>query len=195
MSKEKLLEKLRKEFENCKLCPSLVECRQNVVFGVGNPNTCKVVIIGEAPGAKEDLAKEPFIGRSGLLLTGLLEEIGLKRPQDVYIMNTVLCRPPGNRNPKKEELNNCKIRLSKHLEILDPKVVITLGNFATQYILNTKEGINKLRGKFYNINLNGTKVVVVPMQHPAVLLYNGNSPKKRAEFIDDFKIVQKLLFS
>jgi uracil-DNA glycosylase family 4 len=193
MSKTEELAKLKKSYSKCKKCSELVKCRTNVVFGVGNAEGCKVVIIGEAPGANEDLKGEPFVGKSGQLLNGLLAEIGLKRPEDVYITNTILCRPPENRNPSKEELANCKDRLANHLKILDPKVVIALGNFATKYMLNTKEGITKLKGKEYLIDFNGKKITVIPMQHPAVLLYNGNSPKKRAEFLADFKIVEKIL--
>jgi uracil-DNA glycosylase len=181
------LKKLEIDYNNCKNCPELVKNRKNVVFGIGNTNP-KILIIGEAPGKEEDEKKEPFVGKSGQLLTGLLEEIGLTR-KDVYITNTILCRPPNNRNPGKTELFNCSERLNKQIQILNPKIVITLGNFATRYILNTKEGITRIHGKvFFKENL-----VVVPMFHPAVLLYNGNSPKKRAEFLADFKVILKFL--
>ena len=186
---EKELLKLCGEYENCQKCPALVENRSRVVFGVGNPDTCKVVIIGEAPGAKEDELGVPFVGRSGKILDEFLASIDLKRPDDVYITNTVLCRPPKNRDPKRDELANCRDRLDEHLRILNPKVVITLGNFSTRYLLDTKEGITDLRGKVFE--LNGFKVV--PMKHPAVVLYNGNSPAIRAEFEEDFNKVKSLL--
>jgi DNA polymerase len=187
------LKDLENKYENCTKCQELVESRTNVVFGVGNPDTCKVVIIGEAPGKQEDLQKTPFVGRSGKLLDGLLEEIGLQRPADVYITNTVLCRPPDNRNPTSEELKNCKARLDEHISILSPKVVVTLGNFATKYMLETKKGITSLRGKIFEKDFFGKRIKVLPMFHPAVLLYNGNSPKKRAEFQKDFIVLKELV--
>ena len=188
MSKKDKLSELEKEYFDCKKCPLLVENRTNIVFGVGDPDKCKVVIIGEAPGQQEDIQKEPFVGKSGKLLNEFLESIGLSR-SEVYITNTILCRPPNNRNPSAEELQKCKPRLEKHIEILDPKVIITLGNFATQYMLQTKTGITKLRGR--PVERFGR--LVIPMQHPAVLLYNGNSPAKRKEFTDDFELVRQKL--
>lgn len=182
------LEMLKKKWSNCKKCSELVKCRTNIVFGVGDPDKCKVVIIGEAPGKNEDINNEPFVGRSGKVLNEFLESINLSR-DEVYITNTILCRPPENRDPKKDELKNCLPRLEEQIKILNPKVVITLGNFATKYMLGTKVGITKIRGKVYE-KLN-TKIV--PMQHPAVLLYNGNSPKKRAEFQEDFNKVKEII--
>lgn len=188
MTKKEKLEKLKKEYANCQRCPQLAENRTNVVFGVGDPEKCKVVIIGEAPGQTEDIKNEPFVGRSGQILNGLLESIGLSR-EEAYITNTALCRPPDNRDPTTIELKNCRERLNKHIGILDPAVVITLGNFSTKYMLETTVGITKLRGKM--VEKNGIKIV--PMQHPAVLLYNGNSPAKRAEFEADFDVVRDIL--
>ncbi len=178
-----MLEELKIKYEGCSLCTELKENRTNVVFGVGKPEKAKVVIIGEGPGKNEDLQNEPFVGKSGQILTGLLNEIGLS------ITNTILCRPPNNRNPNKLELSNCQKRLDEQLRILNPKVVITLGNFATKYMLKIKEGITSVHGKIFNVN--GTKIV--PMFHPAVLLYNGNSPEKRRELLADFKIVKDIL--
>lgn len=193
MTKANRLAELQEQYAKCLKCPLLVQNRMQVVFGAGNPETCKIVIIGEAPGKKEDELGQPFVGKSGQLLDTFLANINLKRPDDVYITNTILCRPPHNRNPNKEELNSCRHRLDKHIEILDPKVIITLGNFATQYLLQTKEGITKIRGKPIKTVILGKKRIIVPMQHPAVLLYNGNSPAKRAEFVHDFGIVQNIL--
>lgn len=190
MGRSELLENLKEEYGACSRCKILSETRTNVVFGVGDPDVCKVVIIGEAPGKKEDIKNEPFVGRSGQVLNSLLAEIGLSR-DEVYITNTILCRPPENRNPKREELKNCRDRLDMHIELLDPKVVITLGNFATKYMLDTKVGISKLHGKI--VDVNGR--LVIPMYHPAVLLYSGNSPTKRAELLADFKVVQKIIGS
>lgn len=187
-SKTEQLRQLEKAYHNCTRCPLLVKNRTQVVFGVGDPNKCKVVIIGEAPGKQEDMQGEPFVGKSGQLLNEFLEHIGLTR-KEVYITNTILCRPPHNRNPSSEELCNCRNRLNHHITILDPKVIITLGNFATQYLLETKQGITKLRGK--PVHTHGR--TIIPMQHPAVLLYHGNSPEKRKEFEDDFAAVQNIL--
>lgn len=193
MSKKTELLALEKEYEQCMRCPLLVQSRSRVVFGVGNPETCKVVIIGEAPGFHEDQHGEPFVGRSGKILDEFLTSIGLKRPDDVYITNTILCRPPENRDPAFQELQNCRGRLDAHITILDPAVIITLGNFATKYLLETKEGITKLRGKPIEKMFLGKSRLVVPMQHPAVLLYNGNSSAKRAEFEHDFGVVKEIL--
>jgi len=135
------LEKLKEEYKNCGRCPLLVNNRNNVVFGTGDSS--RVLIIGEAPGMQEDLRNEPFVGRSGEVLNSLLADIGLSR-SDVYITNTILCRPPDNRNPSSEELENCKSRLDRHVEILDPEVIITLGNFATKYILGISDGITNI---------------------------------------------------
>ncbi len=183
-----MLEELKRKYEGCSLCIELKENRTNVVFGVGNCEKAKVVIIGEAPGKNEDLQNEPFVGRSGQILTELLNEIGLSR-DDVYITNTILCRPPNNRNPNKFELSNCQGRLDEQLKILNPKVVITLGNFATKYMLKIKEGITSVHGSVFDVN--GMKIV--PMFHPAVLLYNGNNPEKRKELLNDFKVVKEIL--
>ena len=182
------LEELRIAYENCQRCPVLVENRTQVVFGSGDPKKCKLVIIGEAPGHSEDVKGEPFVGKSGKILTELLESIGLTR-EEVFITNTILCRPPENRNPSSIELHNCRDRLDQTIKILNPKVVVTLGNFATQYMLKTKTGITTLRGKVYEID--GRKII--PMQHPAVLLYHGNSPEKRKEFENDFEIVKEII--
>jgi len=186
----KELNLLKEKYSTCSLCPLLVECRSQVVFGAGDPAKCKVVIIGEAPGKNEDEQGIPFVGRSGKILNSLLEGIGLSR-EDVFITNTVLCRPPENRDPKRDELANCRDRLDETIAILNPKVVITLGNFATKYMLKTKEGITKLRGQGYIID----GITIIPMLHPAVLLYHGNSPKKRAEFEADFSLVEQILSS
>jgi len=188
MTKTELLAKLKEEYSQCERCPELLKSRTQVVFGVGDPEKCKVVIIGEAPGAREDELGEPFVGKSGQLLNQFLKKINLTR-EEVYITNTVLCRPPDNRNPKADELKNCRDRLNKHIEILKPKVVITLGNFATRYLLETKEGITTMRGRVHNKN----GMHIIPMQHPAVLLYNGMAPAKVKEFDDDFNLVKGII--
>ncbi len=184
----KELDVLKEQYSSCTRCPALVECRSQVVFGSGDPDRCKVVIIGEAPGKNEDEQGIPFVGRSGQVLNGFLDAIGLSR-DEVFITNTVLCRPPNNRDPNKNELAQCRDRLDETISLLAPKVVITLGNFATKYMLDTKEGITTLRGKSYEKD----GMMIIPMQHPAVLLYHGNSPAKRAEFEADFALVEDIL--
>ncbi len=182
-----LLSQLKSEYATCTRCPELIACRTQVVFGSGNPHA-KIVIIGEAPGATEDEKGIPFIGRSGQLLTELLTSIGLSR-DDIFITNTILCRPPENRNPKPNELHNCRSRLDQTIALIDPKVIITLGNFATKYVLNTKEGITTLRGKPQNKDGR----TILPMYHPAVLIYNGNQGLKREEMEKDFQTLKGLL--
>ena len=179
---------LKKEYDSCKKCEELVNYRSQVVFGSQHMKKCPVLIIGEAPGKVEDENGEPFVGRSGQIWNKFLEEIGLTR-DDVFITNTVLCRPPENRNPKSDELVNCRSRLDRTIEVLNPKVIITLGNFATKYMLGTKEGITKVRGKVYEVD--GRKIV--PMAHPAVVLYNGSSEAIMTQFRSDFKVVKDLL--
>ncbi len=186
MSKTDRLADLKKEYTSCALCKELVNNRTNIVFGVGDPEKCKLVIIGEAPGYYEDVKNEPFVGKSGQELNKLLASIGLSR-DEVYITNTILCRPPENRNPKAEELKNCRARLDKQIEILNPRLVITLGNFATQYMLDTKQGITKLRGKV--VEKNG--IQIMPMFHPATILYNGG--KNLHIFEEDFNNVAEIL--
>lgn len=158
---------LEAEARGCTACP-LSASRTKVVFGVGDPNA-DLMLIGEAPGRDEDLVGEPFIGRSGQLLDRLvLEEIGLDRSQ-YYIANVVKCRPPGNRDPVPLEVSSCRHFLESQVALIAPRVIVTVGNFATRAILETSEGITKLRGKAYPF-LTG---VVVPTFHPAAALRGG----------------------
>lgn len=173
------LEELAAEASGCTRCP-LHETRTQVVFGVGDP-TAGLVFVGEAPGRDEDLKGEPFVGRSGQLLDRLvLEEVGLTRDR-FYITNVVKSRPPGNRDPKPDEIEACRPWLEAQLAIIDPKVVVTLGNFASKVLLGTKEGITRLRGRTYPYR-NG---VLVPTFHPAAVLRGGGEPmaKVRADLI------------
>jgi uracil-DNA glycosylase len=151
----------------CTLC-RLASGRKNVVFGMGNP-AADLMFVGEGPGEQEDLQGLPFVGRSGQLLDRLvLEEIGLTR-QDFYIANTVKCRPPGNRDPLPDEIEACWPYLEKQLELVNPRVVVTLGNFATKLLLATSEGISRLRGRVYPYR--GGQLV--PTFHPAAALRGG----------------------
>jgi uracil-DNA glycosylase len=170
---------LEREAMACTRCP-LAATRTNVVFGVGDPHA-DLMFIGEGPGHDEDLKGEPFVGRSGRLLDKLVfEELGLTRDR-FYIANVVLCRPPGNRDPEPGEIEACRPHLEGKLDVIDPKVIVTLGNFASKLILGTTEGITKLRGKVYPMG----KRSVVPTFHPAAALRGGGNvvAEMRADLI------------
>ena len=163
------LEELTREAMSCTRCP-LAEGRTNVVFGVGDPNA-DLLFVGEGPGRDEDLQGEPFVGRSGQLLDRLVfEEMGLTRDR-FYIANVVMCRPPGNRDPLPAEIDACSPFLEGKLNIIRPRVVVTLGNFATKLLLHTSEGITKMRGRTYPYR----EGVLIPTFHPAAVLRGGGS--------------------
>lgn len=158
---------LQQEASTCTRC-ALAETRTQVVFGVGD-DKADLLFIGEGPGREEDLKGEPFVGRSGKLLDRLVtEELGISRDK-YYIANVVKCRPPNNRDPKPDEISACSGWLEGQLQIIDPKVIVTLGNFATRTILNTTEGITKLRGRIHHF---GDRLVV-PTFHPSAALRTG----------------------
>jgi uracil-DNA glycosylase len=173
-------EALRDDALGCAKCP-LAETRTQVVFGVGDPHA-DLVFVGEGPGAEEDRQGIPFVGRAGGLLTRLIEGIGLTR-DDVYIANVVKCRPPGNRDPLPPEIEACRPYLEAQLDFLDPRVVVTLGNFATKLLLETKEGITKVRGREFPYR--GGTAVLIPTLHPAAVLRGGGTPlaQTRADFV------------
>jgi DNA polymerase len=161
------LAELEREALACVRCP-LAEGRTNVVFGVGDPHA-SLMFVGEGPGREEDLKGEPFVGRSGQLLDRLLlEEIGLTRDR-CYIANVVKCRPPGNRDPLPAEIDSCRPYLEAQLAVIDPAVVVTLGNFATKLLLDRSEGVTRLRGRIYPFG----RAVLVPTFHPAAALRGG----------------------
>jgi len=176
---------LRAEALACTAC-RLAETRTQVVFGVGDPEA-DLMFIGEAPGRNEDLQGEPFVGAAGKLLTQLLSEIGLER-SDVYIANVVKCRPPGNRDPRPDEIDACKPFLRGQLELIDPRVVVTLGNFATKLLLRTETGITRLRGHVYAW-WRGKHLI--PTYHPAAALRGGE--RVLAAMRDDFALVRQTL--
>jgi uracil-DNA glycosylase len=155
------------EAASCTRC-GLADTRTQVVFGVGDP-TADLLVVGEGPGAEEDRRGEPFVGRSGKLLDQLiLEEMGLTRDR-FYIANVVKCRPPDNRDPRPDEIEACHPWLARQLELIAPKVLLTVGNFATRTLLGTKEGITKLRGRSYPFG----DAVLIPTFHPAAVLRGG----------------------
>jgi DNA polymerase len=170
---------LEREALTCTRCP-LAETRTQVVFGVGDPHA-DLLFVGEGPGEQEDLTGEPFVGRAGRLLTSLIEGIGLTRAE-VYIANVVKCRPPGNRDPLPLEIESCRPYLEAQVAFIEPRVVVTLGNFATTLLLDTKEGITKLRGREFPFR---DDAVLVPVFHPSAVLRNGGAAlaQARADFV------------
>ncbi|MBI2151213.1 uracil-DNA glycosylase [Candidatus Woesearchaeota archaeon] len=188
------LSELRKEYKNCTRCMELLNSRIQVVFGEGNTKA-KVLLIGEAPGLNEAKFGIPFCGMSGKILNELLSTIGLSR-EDVFVTNTILCRPQDNRNPAPEEIENCRTRLDKLIAIMQPKVIVTIGNFATERITG-KKGIKSLRGKVidftHEINNLKQAIKVVPIIHPANFLYNGRNPKLWEEMKQDFQVIASVI--
>lgn len=173
------LEVLAASAAGCTAC-ALAATRTNVVFGMGAPES-RFVIVGEGPGAEEDKQGLPFVGRSGQLLDRVLaEELGFDRARDCYIANVVKCRPPGNRDPAPEEIDACAPFLAGQLDAIAPAVVVTLGNFATRTLLQTAEGITKLRGRAHPFRAG----VLIPTYHPAAVLRNGT--RLIGEFRADF---------
>ena len=181
---------LKQEYTNCQRCSSLCQSRSQVVFGSGNPQA-PVLFIGEAPGAEEDKQGIPFCGASGKVLQELLASISLSR-DDVFITNTILCRPENNRNPEKAEVENCRERLDQLITIMQPKVIVTIGNFATMRILG-KTGITSLRGKIFSKSINSQEVQIVPVVHPANYLYNGRNPQMLEQMKRDFQVIASII--
>ncbi len=177
------LNSIASEVSACQKC-GLHKTRSNTVFGVGNPNA-RLMFIGEAPGADEDRAGEPFVGRAGQLLTRMIKGMGLAR-EDVYIANILKCRPPGNRNPAPEEVEVCEPYLVRQIEAIGPEVICALGAVSAQRLLKTKTPISKLRGEFRSYH--GTPLL--PTFHPAYLLRNESMKK---EAWTDLKMVMKKL--
>jgi DNA polymerase len=174
--------------DDCSRCKLHTLGRKQIVFGVGNPNA-DLMFVGEGPGADEDQQGIPFVGRAGQLLTRIIEAIDLKR-DEVYIANVVKCRPPNNRNPEPDEVATCEPFLFRQIDAIKPKVIVTLGKFATQSLLRTDEAISRLRGRLFDYR--GAKLV--PTWHPAYVLRN-NSPNSevRREVWEDMKLVRSLL--
>ena len=186
----KSLSELREKYKSCTRCSELLNSRIQVVFGEGNSNA-KVLFLGEAPGLSEAKQGVPFCGASGKVLTELLSSVGLSR-EDVFITNTLLCRPENNRNPEKVEVENCRERLDKVIEVMQPAVIVTIGNFATERILG-KKGITSLRGKVFPTFIAGREVKVVPVIHPANYLYNGRNPEIFAQMKRDFEMIADVI--
>jgi uracil-DNA glycosylase family 4 len=175
------------EASTCTKC-RLAEGRTQVVFGVGDPNA-DLLFVGEAPGMHEDKQGEPFVGAAGQLLTRMLGEIGLTREQ-VYIANVLKCRPPGNRDPQQDEIDTCTPWLVEQISLIQPAVIVTLGNFATKYVLQTQQGITRMRGSVYP--WHGRKVI--PTFHPAAILRGGGEKGRQfGELQEDFALIKRTL--
>ncbi|MEA2459577.1 MAG: uracil-DNA glycosylase [Thermoleophilaceae bacterium] len=168
-------------------CP-LSATRTHVVFGMGNADA-DLMFVGEAPGATEDQEGKPFVGRAGRLLDTLLEEVGLRRA-DVFICNILKCRPPGNRDPLPEEIEECKPYLMRQIELIEPRVICTLGNFATKTITGRPDGITRVRGRPQAREFAGVDVQVYPLLHPAAAL---RTPKMLEMLREDFARIPALL--
>ena len=181
------------EVKPCTRC-ALATTRTKTVFGVGSP-AARIMFIGEAPGHDEDVSGEPFVGRAGQLLTDMIEKgMGLRR-EDVYICNVLKCRPPGNRNPASDEIAACRDYLHRQVEIIQPEVIIALGGPAAQTLLNTREGITRLRGRWHDFFPSGTSLVgepipLMPTFHPAYLL---RDPSEKGKAWADLKTVMARL--
>jgi len=178
-----LLEAVRSEIGECTRC-KLHKGRTNIVFGVGSPEA-RLMFVGEAPGEDEDLQGYPFVGKAGQLLTKMIEAMGLRR-EDVYICNTVKCRPPNNRNPEPEELLACEPFLKGQLGAVKPEAIVTLGKFAAQALLREQTPITRLRGQWREYE----GIPVMPTFHPAYLL---RSPGEKGKVWEDLKQVMKKL--
>jgi DNA polymerase len=178
------LEVLRQEVTACTLCPELVENRTQTVFGAGDPHA-RLCFLGEAPGADEDRQGEPFVGKAGQLLERIIAACTLRREQ-VFILNVLKCRPPGNRTPGPDEVANCRFFFEKQLEIIAPEFICCLGAVAAQALLQTTDSVGKLRGRFHDYR--NSKVVVT--YHPAYLL---RSPDQKRKTWEDMKMLMRAM--
>jgi DNA polymerase len=172
----------------CERCSELAATRRTVVFGAGNADA-ELMFVGEAPGASEDEQGLPFVGRAGKLLEQLLGEIGLER-REVFIANTLKCRPPGNRDPLPVEIENCQEYLMRQVELIQPTVICTLGNFSTKLLRGDPTGITRLHGRPEVITIGRRAVRLYPIFHPAAALY---TPRMLETLREDFARIPELL--
>lgn len=177
------LDEIQTQVSSCHKCP-LADGRTQTVFGAGDP-AARVLIVGEAPGKNEDLQGVPFVGAAGKYLDELLSIAGLRR-EEVFIANVLKCRPPGNRDPRPEEIELCTPYLREQTRTIDPEFIVTLGNFSTKFILKTEIGITRLHGTLQHAG----KFKVFPIFHPAAAIYDGS---KREALEDDFTTLGDLL--
>src|SRR3954463_14618199 len=184
--RERLVE-LYRELQDCRKCP-LADGRTTVVFGTGNADA-DLMFVGEAPGFHEDQQGKPFVGRAGKLLDQLLEEIGLGR-SDCFIANVLKCRPPGNRDPLAAEIAACRGHLTAQIELIEPRVVCTLGNFATKLLSGSPQGITRVRGVPQAHEIGARPVFLYPIFHPAAAL---RTPAMLDQLRSDFAALPRLL--
>jgi uracil-DNA glycosylase family 4 len=182
------LKAVLRQAQACTKCPQLAAARQTVVFGSGNADA-DLMFIGEAPGANEDKQGLPFVGQAGRLLDTLLSEIGLERA-DVFIANTLKCRPPGNRDPLPQEIDACQDYLFRQIELIEPRVICTLGNFSTKLLRADTTGITRLHGREEVRQIGPRRVRLYPIYHPAAALY---TPKMLEVLREDFERLPGLL--
>ncbi len=186
MNKLKIIKEIEEQIKNCKKC-RLREQRDKYVIGEGSLDA-KIMFVGEGPGRDENRAGRPFVGRAGQLLDKILNSVDISR-EDIYITNVVKCWPPNNRNPRQDEIKACFPYLTSQISLINPKIIVTLGNFATKLLLNEQnKGITALRGKVFDW-VGGIKIV--PMFHPSYLLRNYTVEARKATW-EDIKLVKKL---
>lgn len=188
------LNKLKQECLNCKKCV-LGDTRINVVFSDGNPETAKAILIGEAPGENEDKTGTPFVGRAGKLLNEFLEKAGISREKDLYIINTVKCRPPKNRVPSDEEKKLCEDYLLKQIEIINPEIIIFCGATALKSFYDKKVAISKIRGEALEIEIGEKVRKCIPIFHPSYLLryHSLEEGSPRYYMLEDLKKIKSLI--
>jgi uracil-DNA glycosylase len=181
------LQALGEQVSGCTRC-RLSQTRTQVVFGVGDPRA-DLMFVGEAPGFHEDKQGLPFVGQAGKLLDKLLADIGLERSQ-VYVANVLKCRPPGNRDPAPDEIESCEPHLFRQIELIEPRVVATLGNFATKLLSGKQTGITRVHGVEQETTVGGRQVLLYPLYHPAAALY---TPRMLEVLQQDFARLPELL--
>ena len=175
---------IREDLGPCTRCKLSGLGRNQIVFGVGNPNA-DLMFVGEAPGADEDIKGEPFVGRAGQLLTKIIEAIDMRR-EDVYIANLIKCRPPQNRNPEPDEVEQCEPFLLRQIDMIKPKVIVALGKFAAHALLRTTDPISQIRGREFTYR----DAILIPTYHPAYLL---RTPSAKRDVWEDMKRVRAIL--
>ncbi len=192
--KEEVLAELKKQCQGCMRC-ELGKTRINVVFSDGNPKTAKAILIGEAPGENEDKTGTPFVGRAGKLLNEFLQKAGISRAEDLYIINTVKCRPPQNRVPTDLEKEMCSEYLMKQIQIIDPEVIIFCGATALKSFYPKKMPISKIRGEVLELEIAGKVRKCIPIFHPSYLLryHSLEEGSPRYLMLEDLKMIKNLI--